>query len=89
MKICKTCNISKDIIEYHKHPATKDRLEPKCKPCKSIFDKKVYHANKEKRTKQFAANHDLNRDKRIAQMAIINERNRNKKLNQISGEKTL
>jgi hypothetical protein len=59
--------MSKDITEYTAAPATKDRLDPRCKPCKSIFDKKVYHANKEKRARQYALRYRANKSLIIAQ----------------------
>lgn len=35
MKICTKCEIEKDEDEFHRHPATKDGLDPRCKECKS------------------------------------------------------
>ena len=33
MKLCKICNISKPLVEFHKDKTTKDGLQAKCKSC--------------------------------------------------------
>lgn len=35
MKICNTCNVEKQISEYHKHTTNADRLNKRCKQCRN------------------------------------------------------
>ena len=48
MKVCKTCNIEKDISEFPKHKKYKDGLYSSCKSCKNESSKGYYLNNKEK-----------------------------------------
>lgn len=48
MKVCKTCNIEKDISDFPKHKKYKDGLYSSCKSCKSESSKEYYLTNKEK-----------------------------------------
>jgi hypothetical protein len=56
MKICKKCLIEKPLLNFSKHPKTKDKLQPKCKNCESEQNKiarqkhpnsKYYQQNKQ------------------------------------------
>lgn len=38
-KFCRDCNVNKDVSEYHRHRATKDRLQVICKACMAIRNK--------------------------------------------------
>lgn len=35
-KVCKLCGLELSLTNYHKHPATKDRLQRICKKCTNI-----------------------------------------------------
>ena len=48
MKVCKTCNVEKDISEFPKHRKYKDGLYSSCKSCKNESSKDYYFNNKEK-----------------------------------------
>lgn len=49
MKTCKKCGASKPATAeyFHKHNATRDRLDQRCKTCQSKTKKKVYQDNKD------------------------------------------
>lgn len=40
-KVCNKCKKEKSVKEFHTHPATKDRLFPTCKTCKSEREKEL------------------------------------------------
>lgn len=46
-KICKKCNISKNICEFNKDKYSKDGFRYRCKSCTSKEYKKYYYSNKE------------------------------------------
>jgi hypothetical protein len=37
MKICRTCNETKELTEFHKAKVNVDGLENRCKPCKQAY----------------------------------------------------
>lgn len=45
MKICKKCNLKKDLSEYGIHKSTKDKLQTFCKACISLNRKKFKEKN--------------------------------------------
>jgi hypothetical protein len=47
MKVCIKCNTEKDVSEYNKHPQTKDKLQPQCRPCLKIYKSEYRAKNKE------------------------------------------
>ena len=38
MKLCKSCGLEKDDLEFHKRNASKDGLSAKCKHCQKEYD---------------------------------------------------
>lgn len=50
-KICRKCGIEKDLHLFHKHSASKDGYENRCKKCRSEYDKEYDSKNKEKHMK--------------------------------------
>lgn len=44
-KPCSTCSAILPLSEYHKHPKTKDGLNPRCKSCKRLSDKTSRNKN--------------------------------------------
>ena len=49
MKVCTKCNIEKELDQFHKNKAMKDKLTIHCKVCIGKNGKLHYQANKEKR----------------------------------------
>lgn len=47
-KICKGCKKELALGCFTKHPASADRLQPKCKKCRSEYDKSRYHLVRDK-----------------------------------------
>jgi hypothetical protein len=79
MKKCKKCKIEKEVIEFNKHPKTKDRLRNNCKDCEKIYRisirektvvylKEYYKNNKEelkqKEKKRYDSTKDVKNEKR-------------------------
>jgi hypothetical protein len=52
MKVCKKCDVKKELNEFHKWSKSKDGLKPYCKLCSSIDRKKYRENNKEKAIKE-------------------------------------
>lgn len=48
-KICKVCQRELPLSCFTKHPMSADRLQPKCKACRSEYDKSRYDAVREKK----------------------------------------
>ena len=54
MKICKKCGEEKGSENFYPHPGSKDRLQPKCKPCCSIISAEYYAKHRASRRKEIA-----------------------------------
>lgn len=63
MKVCKTCNIEKDITDFPKHKKYKDGLYSSCKSCKNESSKIYYLNNKEKVSDSVKLYRDNNTEK--------------------------
>lgn len=48
MKICKKCNINKELSQFSTHHTNLDGLAGSCKECSRLYGKKWYGQNKEK-----------------------------------------
>jgi hypothetical protein len=48
MKKCSKCKIEKELNQFYKSSKGKDGLNPNCKSCCALKDKKYYFSNKEK-----------------------------------------
>ena len=48
LKICRRCNIEKDLNSYNKNIKSKDGLQSYCKDCVSLYGSKYRSLNKEK-----------------------------------------
>lgn len=49
-KQCRRCNQSKSLLEFYKHPRTKDGHENTCKVCKSEMDRIRNHEKRSKKS---------------------------------------
>lgn len=47
-KVCITCKLEKNIVEFSKNSSKKDGLHNKCKLCHSLYYKKYYKVVTEK-----------------------------------------
>lgn len=72
-KRCKSCGEMKSLVEYSRHPHTRDRLQPSCKACASAFRRQYYTENGDEiRAKARAQSHEhyvANREKERARAA--------------------
>lgn len=57
LKICKKCNLSKDLSNFRKDKSRWDGLYAWCKKCSSIKDNKFYLKNRDKKLKQQKASY--------------------------------
>lgn len=47
VKTCNKCKVEKPLLEFHRHPKSKDGRDWKCKSCQSIYDTQKYKDNPE------------------------------------------
>lgn len=62
MKICKICNETKELTEFHKSASTRDRLDSRCKSCKKVSRRKSYLDNKEETLRQCKEYYEENKE---------------------------
>jgi len=62
MKVCKVCEIEKEVSEFYKHPQGFLGVAGTCKICKNIKDKKYRDDNKEKLKISKAAYYQKNQE---------------------------
>lgn len=55
MKTCTRCNVEKPLDEFGRHPSTRDRKVPLCRPCMSATRLAYYHADPMKWQRHSAA----------------------------------
>ena len=48
LKICKECELEKDLEEFHIHASSKDRHRSVCKECRKNETMEYYNKNKER-----------------------------------------
>lgn len=48
LKLCKDCSTDKPVSDYHRHKATRDRLQAFCKPCGLLRNREWRARNPEK-----------------------------------------
>lgn len=66
MKRCKKCGDEKSLLEFHRSSASRDGLQPKCKPC-SLSQSRIWHIkNRERRAAYDAERAIKYRDIRLA-----------------------
>jgi len=76
-KVCKICNIEKDLHSFHKHKISKDGLAYHCKNCSTEKGKEYREKNKEKLLNQKEIYIQQNKElvkKRKKEWAIINKK---------------
>lgn len=66
MKVCRTCNETKDINEFHKQSRAKDGRYLDCKVCTAARNKAWYGANKARHAKTCASWYKKNRTHAIS-----------------------
>lgn len=76
MKLCKVCNVEKDISEFPKHRKYKDGLYSSCKSCKNQSSKIYYLENKDKVIENVKVYRENNLDKVKYSMKKNYEKNR-------------
>lgn len=68
-KICRKCNIEKDVSLYHKDKTKKDGYKNSCKECQKVYNSKFYNANQER-----INNYSINYYKKISEDPIYKEK---------------
>lgn len=66
MKLCRTCNETKDINEFHKQTNAKDGRYLDCKVCTAVKNKAWYAANKTRHAETCASWYKKNRTHAIS-----------------------
>ena len=59
-KICRYCEVEKDLDSFSRHPNTKDKRNPRCKACKNEQQRQFYQENREQLLPRFKAYRRLN-----------------------------
>ena len=58
MKVCKTCNIEKELDQFPKGKGYKDGVRPNCIPCRQEYERESYHEHKHKHPYDYEVDKD-------------------------------
>jgi hypothetical protein len=75
-KICSKCKEKKSVCEFGNHPQTKDKLQCRCKKCRSEDKKKYYHINNLKLNKKTKDYYETNRESLLKYQKEYREKNK-------------
>lgn len=83
MKICRKCDIEKELSEFFKHVVTKDGYRSQCKSCCKKYDEETYEKRKERLEKYYKENEAILKEKkkqyRLKNADKIKEYNKSRK----------
>jgi len=74
-KVCNSCLLSKNIIEYNKDKSRKDGLQPLCKTCNQNYKKKYYQNKKNEILDKSKIYYDKNKENIIKRVKVWSEKN--------------
>ena len=76
MRVCRICNIEKELVEFHKHTASKEGRVTLCKKCANALCTKRYNALKENPEKfaEVRAKYNANKKKRVEKLKKLYKR---------------
>ena len=83
MKLCKKCNIEKNLNEFHKDKYAKNGYKSFCKICENLRKKEFYIKNKDKLKKKSLENYYNNIEEKKYYIKIYQKNNREKINNRI------
>ena len=63
-KKCNTCELTKDLNEFSKHPTNKDGYKNKCKQCINEYGKRYREKNKEKELERAKKYYDTHKEEK-------------------------
>ena len=58
MKVCKTCNIEKELDQFPKGKGYKDGVRPNCIPCRQEYERDSYQEHKHKHPYDYEVDKD-------------------------------